>query len=52
VGFLDVRTHASVEADMQNLTLVKILLRVGVLAAIVIILWAFGLLRVGPGVVH
>jgi hypothetical protein len=33
-------------------TLEKIVLRIGVLAAIVLVLWAFGLLRVGANVVY
>jgi hypothetical protein len=37
---------------MQNFTLQKSLFRIGVLAAILITLWMFGLLRSGPVVVY
>ena len=37
---------------MQNSTLEKTVIRVSVLATIVLALWMFGLLRVGPVVVY
>jgi hypothetical protein len=46
------RLDASLEASMMRDSTLKILIRVSVLVAMVITLWLFGLLRVGPNVLQ